>query len=68
MEDDDGYPCCAACQQFLVEDEDEYWRDNGTDTDEEEFQAAKDMSTPELQQYLGDMTDVTYEGLKGEYM
>ena len=26
------------------------------------------MSTPELQQYLGDMSDVTYDGLKDEYL
>ena len=68
MEDDEGYQCCAACQQYLVDDEEEYWRDNDTDTDEDEFQASTDMSQGELQQYLGDMTNVTYESLKGEYL
>ena len=67
-EDDEGYSCCAVCQQYLVDDEEEYWRDNDTDTDEEEFQATKSMSQPELQQYLGDMTDVTYDGLRDEYL
>ena len=55
-------------QQYIVEDEDDYWRDNDTDTDEDEYQAAQEMSTPELQQYLGDMSDATYDGLKGEYL
>ena len=41
--------------EYLVEDEDEYYRDNDTDTDEEEFQAAQAMTQPELQQYHGDM-------------
>ena len=68
VEDDEGYQCCAACQQYLVDDEEEYWRDNDTDTDEEEFQAQKDMNPTELQQYLGDMTNATYESLKGEYL
>ena len=49
-----GYPCCtsccASCQQYLIEDEDEYWSDNDTDTDEDEQQAILEMSAPELQQ------------------
>ena len=68
VEDEEGWPCCSACQQYVVEDEDEYYRDNDADTDEEGFQVANDMSQPELQQYLGDMANTTYDGLKSEYL
>jgi hypothetical protein len=67
-----GYPCCASCcascRRYLVEDEDEYWSDNDTDTDEDDHQVTLEMSAPELQQSLGDMTDATYENLEGEYL
>ena len=65
VEDEEGWPCCSSCQHYMIDDENE---DNDTDTDEEESQAATEMSQPELQQYLGDMSNTTYDGLKPEYL